>query len=115
MSGTTPPTRYLELEAIHWEEIVPGARAHLLWEGAGGWPRIALVRLEPGTVVPRHRHTALERVVVIEGSVEDEYGECRPGGTAGRPVGCTHSLHTSERVLMVAVADGPIEFDDVDG
>lgn len=112
MSTTTPPTRYTDLEALGWEEIVPGARAHVLWEGAGGWPRIALVQLAPGTVVPTHRHTAVERVVVIKGVVEDEYGECRPGSTAERPTGCTHSLHTTDGVLMMAVAEGPIAFDD---
>jgi anti-sigma factor ChrR (cupin superfamily) len=112
MSRTTPPTLYMELEALAWEEIVPGARAHLLWEGASGWPRIALVQLDPGTVVPTHRHTAVERVVVIRGAVQDEYGECRPGWTAERPTGCTHSLHTSDGVLMVAIAAGPIAFDD---
>lgn len=115
MTSTTPPTRYTELEALAWEEIIPGARAHLLWEGAGGWPRIALVQLDPGTVVPTHRHTAVERVVVVRGAVEDEYGECRPGWTGERPIGCTHSLRTSEGVLMVAVADGPIAFDDGGG
>ena len=109
---TTPATRYTPVGALDWADVTPGARAHLLWEGDGGWPRIALVRLDPDTEVPTHLHTAVEKVVVIEGSVVDEFGECSPGWVAERPVGCTHSLRTTTGVLMVAVAAGPIAFPD---
>ncbi len=111
--SSIPITRFTDLKALDWEEILPGARAHLLWEAEGGWPRIALVRLDSGTVVPSHRHDAHEKVVVIEGSVADEYGECRPGWIAERPPGCTHSLRTTDGVLMLAVAEGPIVMEDV--
>ena len=48
-----------------------------------------LFRLALGTAVPRHEHTGAELTHVLEGSLEDEEGECTTGNFVWRPAGAT--------------------------
>jgi anti-sigma factor ChrR (cupin superfamily) len=69
-----------------------------------GAERVRLVRLAPGTRVPRHEHPGGEEILVLAGSFEDEHGHYgkgtwlrNPAGTghgAFSPDGCTFYLKT---------------------
>jgi hypothetical protein len=63
-----------------------------------GGPRVKtaevlFVRFKPGVYFPRHQHTGLERVLVLEGSYEDSHGLLhRPGELREWASGTDHSF-----------------------
>ena len=79
-----------------------------------GGPRVKsaetlLVRFKPGVHFPRHEHTGLERVLVLEGSYEDSHGvQHLPGELREWPSGTEHSfkVHTGETCIFASVVFG---------
>jgi anti-sigma factor ChrR (cupin superfamily) len=51
-----------------WIDLAPGIHAKLLF--TDGRAESYLARLDPGTVIPAHRHPGIEECVVLEGRVE---------------------------------------------
>jgi len=51
------PTLSPEIESLPWQPVRPGFSVKLLRGGGDDDTRVQLLRLEPGTVIPRHRHT----------------------------------------------------------
>jgi anti-sigma factor ChrR (cupin superfamily) len=67
------------------------------------------VRFKPGLHFPRHQHTGLERVLVLEGSYEDSHGvQHLPGQLREWPSGTEHSfkVHTGEPCIFASVVFG---------
>jgi quercetin dioxygenase-like cupin family protein len=79
-----------------------------------GGPRVKsaetlFVRFKPGVYFPRHQHTGLERVLVLEGSYEDSHGVNHvPGELREWPSGTEHSfkVHTGEPCIFASVVFG---------
>ena len=73
-----------------------------------GGPRVKsaetlFVRFKPGVYFPRHRHTGLERVLVLEGSYEDSLGvRHRAGELREWPSGTEHSFKVSDETCIFA-------------
>lgn len=73
-----------------------------------GGPRVQsaetlLVRFKPGVYFPRHEHTGLERVLVLEGSYEDSNGvEHLPGELREWPSGTEHSFKVRKEACIFA-------------
>lgn len=58
-----------------WEDMLPGIRYRDFEGGpAVGEAHGGLVRLAPGVSFPRHTHVGEERVLVLQGELEDEHG-----------------------------------------
>ena len=82
-----------------------------------GGPRVAgldagFVRLKKGTPFPAHRHTATERVLVLEGGYHDHAGRWYgPGEMHEMLEGTEHSLQMSaeQDVLLAVVLSGEVE------
>lgn len=79
-----------------------------------GGPRVKsaetlFVRFKPGVHFPRHEHTGVERVLVLEGSYEDSHGvQHVPGELREWPSGSEHSfkVHTGEPCIFASVVFG---------
>jgi hypothetical protein len=79
-----------------------------------GGPRVKsaetlFVRFKPGVHFPRHQHTGVERVLVLEGSYEDSHGvQHLPGELREWPSGTEHSfkVHTGEPCIFASVVFG---------
>jgi len=73
-----------------------------------GGPRVKsaetlFVRFKPGVYFPRHQHTGLERVLVLEGSYEDSHGvQHVPGELREWPSGTEHSFKVSDETCIFA-------------
>ncbi|HTV21412.1 MAG TPA: cupin domain-containing protein [Polyangiaceae bacterium] len=73
-----------------------------------GGPRVKsaetlFVRFKPGVYFPRHQHTGLERVLVLEGSYEDSHGvQHHPGELREWPSGTEHSFKVSDETCIFA-------------
>jgi len=50
-----------------------------------------LTRLAPGAGIPFHLHEAMEQTYIIEGSLNDDEGECAAGNFVIRPKGSQRS------------------------
>lgn len=101
-----------ELDAIldptaEWEEMVPGCTFRDFDGGpAIGDAHAGLIRLQPSTVFPNHRHVGEERVLMLKGRVVDEDGrEYRAGDTICMDDGSAHELRAvgDEEAIYAAV------------
>lgn len=101
-----------ELDAIldpeaEWEEMVPGCTFRDFDGGpALGEAHAGLIRLQPGTAFPNHRHVGEERVLMLQGRVVDETArEYRAGDTVVMDDGSAHELRAigDQEVIYAAV------------
>jgi anti-sigma factor ChrR (cupin superfamily) len=74
-----------------------------------GEPELALLRYAPGASVPKHRHTGLETILVLEGSQSDEYGHYGPGSLVANPEGTIHSVSSEEGCVVLIQWTKPVE------
>jgi putative transcriptional regulator len=74
---------------LRW--LAPGVRhAVLLRERGGGGGTLRLLRVRPGTALPRHGHRGAELTCVLEGAFSDEEGRYGPGDLAEAGEDTTH-------------------------
>ena len=110
MTVTDPPVSLLvNADRVPWVERRPGVLWKVLWEDPDGLHKAILMRYEPGTTIPRHRHVGDEQIFVLEGSVADDAGVSRAGTYARRPPGCVHSVRSESGALVLAITSGPTE------
>jgi anti-sigma factor ChrR (cupin superfamily) len=100
---------YVQAELIPWQPLSPGVETKTFLRDRGQNLVVMLMRYQPGAVIPKHRHTAVEHVYVLEGCVEDEFGACTAGNYALRPPGCIHAPRSQGGALALAISYGPTE------
>ena len=108
-------SEYIDVDALpwstlDWQERIPGAKTKIIWRDPSGYPVTIMTRFAAGVRVPAHRHVGEESIFVLEGVVQDDFGECRAGHFGRRPAGCTHSLFIPEETLVLATMYGDVEF-----
>jgi anti-sigma factor ChrR (cupin superfamily) len=99
----------LNTATLDW---LPGGVAGLwvktLYSQAGYPERSALVRWQPGTYFPCHRFPGGGEILVLEGTLEDEYG-CYPQGTWLRhPSWSQHTPGSRQGCLLYVRIGGPV-------
>ena len=80
----------------------------------------ALMRFEPGAVLPDHEHVKIEQTYVLEGQLIDKEGPdaglaIGPGEFVWRPAGSRHVAWAPEGGLMLAMFQIPNKFHERDG
>ena len=80
----------------------------------------ALMRFEPGAVLPDHEHVKIEQTYVLEGKLVDKEGpaeglEVKSGEFVWREPGSRHVAWTPEGGLMLAMFQIPNKFYERDG
>lgn len=100
-----------------WEDMLPGVR----FRDFEGGPRLGeahggLVRVEPGHVFPLHAHVGEERVLVLQGQVQDDEGNIyRAGDLVVSAEGTRHELRVlGDKEAIYAAAVIAIQFEDDD-
>lgn len=73
-------------------------------------PSIALLRYAAGASVPRHRHTGVETIIVLEGSQSDEQDTYQTGSVVINPVGSEHSVWSNDGCVVLIQWDKPVAF-----
>jgi len=109
LTAATIRSLYVQADSIPWQPLYPGVEIKTLHQEPSQHLHVMLMRYAPGAVIPPHRHTAVEHIFVLEGSVEDEYGACTAGNYALRPPGCVHSPGSRGGALALAISYGPTE------
>lgn len=106
-------SRYLDLDAMPWRETRwPKIKVKVLMEDKERGLSTMLMRWEPGAVLPDHEHVDLEQTYVLEGSFEDDHGECKAGQFVWRPAGSRHDARSPKGALMLAFFLKPNKFFD---
>jgi quercetin dioxygenase-like cupin family protein len=92
-----------------------------IWDGAaarsvhGDRLTLAVVELDPGSVVPEHRHDHEQLGLVLHGSVtfrvDDERRELSAGGTWRIPSNVPHEVHVGPEGAVVIDAFAPARDD----
>jgi anti-sigma factor ChrR (cupin superfamily) len=108
-------------ESMEWQKTrFPGCEAKtLLFDHATGL-MTALMRFQPGAVLPDHEHVNIEQTYVLEGSLVDKEGpamgiEARAGEYVWREPGSRHVAWCPEGGLMLAIFQVPNKFFEADG
>ncbi|SDJ18142.1 cupin domain-containing protein [Aliiruegeria lutimaris] len=73
------------------------------------YPKLALLRYAPGASVPRHLHTGLETILVLEGSQTDEAGHYPTGSLMINPAGTSHAVWSEEGCVVLIQWERPVE------
>jgi anti-sigma factor ChrR (cupin superfamily) len=94
-----------------WEPMRPGIEIHRLYGDGGDGPSAALLRYQPGTKLPRHRHVGMEHILVLSGSQEDERGHYRAGALVVNPPGTSHNVSSAEGCIVLALWEKPVSFE----
>ncbi|MEL7487440.1 MAG: ChrR family anti-sigma-E factor [Pseudomonadota bacterium] len=88
-----PLQRYLKggLDRINWKTAAPGLSQHIL-QADGYRPGVLrLLKIMPGTRMPKHSHQEGEFTLILRGAYEDEMGVFGPGDFADLDDHHTHS------------------------
>ena len=108
-----------------WDDLVPGVRFRDFDGGEKlGEAHAGLIRVAPGSSFPHHTHVGEEKILILQGRVEDENGNTwRAGDTMVSADGTGHELRAvgDKEVIYAAVVialtftgDDDDDDDDVD-
>jgi 2,4'-dihydroxyacetophenone dioxygenase len=104
------------IESLPWQPVAPGFHRKLLRGGTDRDVRVQLLRLEPGTVIARHRHDGEVHALNIAGSRKllDTGEIVGPGGYVYEPAGNIDSWMAvgDTPVIVYVTAAGALEYID---
>lgn len=95
---------------IPWQPFSPGVDIFPLCTAANGVLKAAIMRNEPGAIVPEHIHQGYEFILVLSGSERDARGTYRAGDFVANPPGSRHSLVSDDGNTVLIVWEAPIRF-----
>jgi quercetin dioxygenase-like cupin family protein len=108
-----------EIESLPWQPLRPGFSTKLLRGGGDDDTRVQLLRLEPGVVIPRHRHTGEVHAWNLAGQRKllDSGEIIGPGGYVYEPAGNVDSWMAvgDEPLIVFVTVRGAIEYVDEAG
>ena len=110
-----PLRDYLEgpLDRLPWQRVGPVSALALVGGETG--PQTHLLRVEPGTTIPRHSHAGLELVLILAGGMRDEAKRYRRGDVSQADSSVTHEQTTEagEDCVCLLATDGPFTLSDL--
>lgn len=95
---------------LAWRPFRPGVDIVTLYGVIGETRAAALLRYQPGAIIPRHDHAGLEHILVLQGSQEDDLGVYPEGTLAVRGSGTSHEVRSTEGCVVLALWDAPVRF-----
>jgi len=109
-------SRFVDVHAMPWEDTrYPGVKAKTLLVDRSSGLLTALLKMDPGAVLPDHEHVLIEQTFVIEGALVCGEGTCTAGNFVWRPAGSRHRAGTPNGALMLAMFQIPNKFFEADG
>src|SRR3954464_1308106 len=108
-------------QSMEWQKTrFPGCEAKtVLFDRSTGLVT-ALMRFEPGAVLPDHEHVKIEQTYVLEGTLVDKEGPAAglavgPGEFVWREAGSRHVAWAPDGALTLAMFQIPNKFHERDG
>ena len=116
MQATTP---IHDADALPWVPLAPGFAFKVLRAPSDDDTWVELLRLDPGTVIPRHRHTGEVHAYTLAGQREliDDGTVVGPGSYVFEPAGNVDSWRAvgDEPLIIFVTVRGAIEYLDEHG
>ena len=111
-SGHLEPTpngsTYVKPQDMEWKPSqFEGIEIKVLYENKEAGEMTCLLRWQPGTTLPFHKHPEIEQSYVISGSFADHDGIARAGEFVWRTPGSMHETHSAEGCVILAVYRKP--------
>ena len=112
LSGDLQPTpngsTYVKPQDMEWKPSqFEGIEIKVLYENKEAGELTCLLRWQPGTTLPFHKHPEIEQSYVISGSFADHDGIARAGEYVWRTPGSMHETHSAEGCVILAVYRKP--------
>jgi anti-sigma factor ChrR (cupin superfamily) len=112
LSGHLDPTpnasTYVKPQDMEWKPSqFEGIEIKVLYEDKARGEMTCLLKWQPGTTLPFHKHPEIEQSYVISGSFSDHDGICRAGEYVWRTSGSMHETHSAEGCVILAVYRKP--------
>jgi anti-sigma factor ChrR (cupin superfamily) len=106
-------SRYVDVDRLPWRDTRwPKIKMKVLLEDKATGLMTALFRWEPGAELPLHEHVQIEQSFTLEGSLEDDEGECTAGNFVWRPGSSRHVARAPKGALVLAFFLTPNRFFD---
>lgn len=108
-SGTAPlsiPDLMTNWRGLPFEPFRDGVRIHHIRKGA---PAVAVLHYDAGATVPRHLHTGLESILVLDGVQCDEHGKYPAGTLMVNPEGSIHSVWSDTGCAVLIQWERPVK------
>jgi anti-sigma factor ChrR (cupin superfamily) len=93
-----------------WQPFHPGVEIRWLYREGDHGSSAALIRFQPGAVVPMHEHRGFEHIYILSGSQSDGNGYLQAGSLMVHRPGTQHSIVSEEGCLALAIYEKPTRF-----
>jgi len=104
-------SHYIDANGMAWQKTdFAGIEMKVLYSDPTSGMSTILFKMEPGSTVPLHEHTAVEQTYMLEGALVDDEGSCGVGSFVWRPGGNTHVAHAPEGALFISFFTKPNRF-----
>jgi len=114
IEAAQPLKRYLPkgLDGVAWRPIAPGVSQHVLPAAGYRDGALRLLRIQPGTGIPKHTHAGSELTLIVRGCYADELGTFCEGDVADLDEQALHSpVATGDEPCVCLIAtDAPLKF-----
>ncbi len=108
VKATMGASTYINPKLIEWEPSqFDGIQIKVLYEDKSKGEMTCLLKWEPGTKLPMHKHPEIEQSFVLEGSFYDHDGICRAGEYVWRKSGSFHETQSDEGAIVLAIYRKP--------
>ena len=99
---------YVKPQDMEWKPSqFEGIEIKVLYENKEAGEMTCLLRWQPGTTLPFHKHPEIEQSYVLSGSFSDHDGIARAGEFVWRHPGSMHETHSAEGCVILAVYRKP--------
>ena len=109
-----PLQRYLkgDLDSVIWKSSAPGLSQHIIKAQGYREGALRLLKIMPGTRIPKHTHDDGEFTLILRGAYEDELGEFGPGDFADLDDENTHTPYAigDEPCICLVATNAPLRF-----
>ena len=119
LMAAQPLQRYLKggIDNVDWKPLVPGLSQHVLQ--ADGYRRgaLRLLKIAPGTQIPKHSHKESEFTLILKGAYKDHMGVFNAGDFADLNDEATHIPQAigEEDCICLIATNAPLAFKTVIG
>lgn len=119
MTSVPPLTAYIKgsVESLPWRSVAPGLSQHVLDAEGYRSGALRLLKIAPGTKIPKHSHNKNELTLILKGAYKDEEGEFFEGDLADLDEDVTHEPQAIGDVdcICLIATDAPLAFKGIVG
>ncbi len=119
LDAAQPLQRYLKggIDAVRWKNVAPGLSQHILQAEGYRSGVLRLLKIAPGTQVPKHSHKGEEFTLILRGAYEDDVGFFGPGDFADLDDAEVHSPVAvgEEDCICLIATNAPLAFKSIVG